>query len=408
MTNLVEDNHRQIYTILFSKKDMINEREYQKVKDSHVNNGIMLCKFFYIDIPDAERKTIQIIDVIQDIQWELKLLKFQRKRDVVNKWIGEKRDANRENCKKEMMERLKEIGVENALQLCFMHPVNFQNMFWKKIVSTIIWRAAGKWKHYLTGEDLFDLAKALWRDLHNDVRQELLEKAGIHDMQTLLAYWIKKFIKTFKRRMLLLFVEYEDYALEKHLIEFWEHLWWNWDLPSLIHKLLKEKWIKTAIDVLRSPRWKFRGLNTYIWEYLNRSIRDISQEERYLLCEKLGYSIPNEITEAIKQSMENGGSSYDAIKSFWFNDTIWIIYNFLPEITERLGYDPLQIIRDELKTQLKRKRWVSCHSTYMNNVTAKEISHFWLLRLWLLLGHSVRLFYSKEKAELWEVLWYAA
>ncbi len=407
--NIVKDSGGYLYSVIFSKKKMITEVEYKQATEKYFNNGIIVCSFSCKDIVDDKgHKIIEILSVIDDIKAELKSLKSLRYRKLsitMKNIFSEKRNASREVCKKELLEKLKNIWVTNALQLCLMTPVHFQEIYWKQIVSTIIWRTAGKDKH-LTKDDMLDLASALWWDLRNDVKQELMEKAGIYNLQTLLDYWHKNFLRIFKCRMVWLFIEFKNRPSEKNLIEFWQYLWR--ELPSLIKDLLANKWITSAIDVLRSPKWNFYGINGYIWKLLWRSIEDILVLEKYLLCEKIKRDIPKEISDTIKNSLKNGSSMYEAIKNLWFYDTIRIIYDFLPQISNNLGYDPLQSMRDELKKQLKKTRWVTCHSSYMNNVTAKEIRHFWKLRLWLLLGHSVKDFYSKEKVELWKILWYAA
>ena len=405
ISNIVKDSGGYLYSVIFSKKKMITEGEYKQAMEKYFNNGIIVCSFSCKDIVDDKgHKIIEIIAVIDDIKAELKLLRYRAQSTTLKNKFSEKRDASRDACKKELLEKLKNVWVTNALQLCMIPPVHFQETYWKQIVSTIIWRTAGTSKH-LTKEDLFDLSEALWWDLRNDVKRELHKKAGIDNLQTLLDYWIMRFINTFSNRMLGLFTEYKDRPSEKNLIELGEYLWWK--LASSIRKILREKWIPTSIDVLRSPKWSFRGINGYIWRLLWRSIEDISIDERYLLCEKIKRDIPKEISDAIKNSLKKGNSMYEAIKNLWFYDTIRIIYDFLPQISKSLGYNPLQCMRTEFRQQLQENRWVTSNSTYIANISALEIKRLGLLRLWLFFGHSVRTFCNQDKIKLWKILWYA-
>ena len=89
---------------------MITEGEYKQAMEKYFNNGIIVCSFSCKDIVDDKgHKIIEIIAVIDDIKAELKLLRYRAQSTTLKNKFSEKRDASRDACKKELLEKLKNV-----------------------------------------------------------------------------------------------------------------------------------------------------------------------------------------------------------------------------------------------------------------------------------------------------------
>ncbi len=397
LSNLVRDEKGHIYTVLLSKSRIIYPSEFTILAKKYPENNIQICEY-YIKKENGNSKYIEIIRVIDNIKHELSRLKSLSKKAQ----IQNTKDADRATVTQEFMAKLKRDGIDNAMWLYWASPEEFEKKYWRADVSTILWKTdRPKWYH-LRKRDLKALAITFWWDIISDIKLYLSQKAGIRDLQSLIEYGPVEFDIVFGQELMTLLDKDLGGPTEKSLLAFWELLWWK--LSDLIKTQLKKYHISTWLDILKAPSSVLESMRDHIGSFLNISMNHSTLTVRYLLCEKLWYDIAVEISRHISWRK---GNMYETIKWLWFGDsTIKIVYHYLAKIKWLLNYDPIDIMKTEIKNELKLHYAIVDKETYMHNITIQEIRSLGKWILWLCLGHTIRNVNKKEKIELWQKLWY--
>ncbi len=367
--NVVRDKKGHLYSILFNKKTPIIPREYRRVKEKHPLIKVYTYQYKLMDDEKNGTMIAEMVEVVTKTQKELNQLNSESKKAFYRM----KRNNNKANSKEILLTKLKNAGIYNSVDLLLKGPFFFEKEFKRKELSDILWKPAYVDSNcHIKRQDLYDLAIEYQRNLTEDTKKYILNfpwlDGAIHDSESLFAFGFSNFVTTIGYTIINIINNSTGRPNEKDFIQFAENLWWG--LDQLIISWLSTKGVSWWLSLQRKSETELRGMGRPIWLFLNQNVKNITTKEKNLISEKLWYDPAKEISDAISTAIahQKKKNTYEAIHELqlWVNTTP-MIYHFLPEIINCLGYDPIEAICHEIREEIQSKWNVHNAASYHEN-----------------------------------------
>ena len=364
-TYILKNEKWELYQI-FSRVDNLNDIVYKKEKTQNPNIQLCLCE------RDMKRKTWMVIKVIEDARSELEYLR-----------VATRRNANREKVTKEVYDILTWAEINGAMKLVSCKIERFESLVGMWQLSTILGRSIRGSVHR---KDLMDLAEVFGRDLKEEIRQDIKTKTGIHSQKTLRDYTYVSFKAIFGCEWVSIINGRTTNGTKEDLIEFGEHLWWN--LKDEVIQMLADKNIYSALELLRKDPNELNDIAKYAGMLMGKTVRRLYINQKYELCEKLGWDIPQSIAEGITLygRRHHTWRVTEAILDLDLKaNTAFIMEKIILEISRELWYNPIQAMIEDLKADMLNIYGVLDKESYQK-LPRNKIRRFGNQRLGLIMG----------------------
>lgn len=329
----------------------------------------------------------------------VKMIRRHKRSDDEYLRIANKRKAEKEKIKTELLNELLEKWIKNALDLRYFGVAGFEDTFGKIKIGTILWKTIDGWG--ISTKDLDDLAEALWRDIKEEIRNLINKTANIESQIGLIKYGIVPFIKTFGSRIMSFVAD--DRKQKKNLrdlMAFWEKLWRS--LKTELKQSLKNNKITNGLQLMQVHRKILYAQKWYRWPALNRSFNTIDLKERFDILEYLWWDIVQEIVDVIGEC-KNPLNVFTKLK-LW-KKTLPVIYHYKKQVEARLWYPLEELMLEKINEILQSKFKIWSDKEYFD-FPARQLRTFGLQNIGFVLWRQVNDITYWEKLDLGKLTWY--